>query len=81
MIRIKSRRINKGLTQRHVAAKVNINRTVLSQIESGRVTPRPDELARLAAFFEIPGERLLDHVSDDLVPAGAEARDTAAREQ
>ena len=77
MLRFKSRRINLGVTQRHVADSVGINRTVYSQMESGRVVPRPDEIARLATFFDLPADRLLDHIDESLagLAPDAESRD------
>ena len=74
MLRVKGCRIDKGLTQREVAEQIGIHKSTLSQIESGRVVPRPAELNALAAVLGCPPDRLLDHIDAGYLGPGAEAR-------
>ena len=75
MLYQKFRRIELGLTQREVARRTDINRTLLSHFEVGRMIPRPDELARLAKVLGCDPARLRTHVSEASLGDGAERRD------
>ncbi len=66
MIRLKFLRIERGLTQRELADRTQINHSQLCLIESGRLNPRPQELARLADALGCLPERLLEHVIDPM---------------
>jgi transcriptional regulator with XRE-family HTH domain len=63
VLRLKYLRCESGKPQYEVAALVGIHRPELSKMESGRVNPTADELARLARFYNVPAERLLDHIA------------------
>ena len=78
MLECKRHRILLELTQDQVAAltKGVIRQTVLSDIERGRVNPTETERAALSAVLNCSPERLTDHVSDTLLPDGAESRDS-----
>jgi transcriptional regulator with XRE-family HTH domain len=69
---LKFRRIELRLTQRAVAKKARISTSWLSQIESGRVNPTPDELAGIGKVLDCPTDRLLDHVSGEAIEPGGE---------
>ena len=45
-------------TVENMSARTGIERTRLSRIENGRVRPRPDERARIAAALDVPTEKL-----------------------
>ena len=77
MRRIKHLRLLSEKSQREVATRTNIPQAHLCYFESGRMTPRPEELVRLGKFFNCPPERLLDHVAPTGLPDGAEAKDSA----
>ena len=62
MTRLKFLRIARRLSQDQVAEKTRINRTHVSMIENGRLNPRPEQLAALAALFNVPGDTLLQLV-------------------
>jgi transcriptional regulator with XRE-family HTH domain len=74
MLRIKHLRLLAEKSQREVATRTNIPQAHLCYFESGRMTPRPEELVRLGKFFKCPPERLLDHVAPTGLPDGAESR-------
>ena len=80
---IKDLRLNKGLTQKEVADKIGISRSVLSQYESNLVDPTANVVGRLATFFEVSAGYLLG-IEDDFgvmtaAPMG-ESLTTAERE-
>lgn len=62
MLRIKFERLNRQLSQTCVATVANIVQPVISQIETGRLIPTPEQLDRLAVVFGINGENLLKDV-------------------
>ncbi len=62
MFRLRYERLSRRWTARKVAKDARINRSYYSQIELGRMVPRPDELARLSKVFGIPAEHLMDDV-------------------
>jgi transcriptional regulator with XRE-family HTH domain len=51
MLRIKHLRLLRELSQREVANRTDIPPAHLCYFESGRMTPRPDELVKLGTFF------------------------------
>lgn len=76
MLRLKFRRLELDLTLRGLAARCGINHSMLCQMESGRLNPRPAELVRLGKALGCKPERLLDHVSSASLGDGAELRDS-----
>lgn len=62
MTRLKFLRIARRLSQDVVAEKTRINRTHVSMIENGRLIPRPEQLAALAALFNVEASTLLQVV-------------------
>lgn len=63
MHRGKFLRIERGLSQRQLAALTNLNQSVISQIESGRANPTERELKALARVLGCAPERVMDQVS------------------
>jgi len=55
---IKLRRLERHLLQLEVAKRAAITWGRLSEIESGRVQPDPDELRRIAIALDIPAQHL-----------------------
>jgi transcriptional regulator with XRE-family HTH domain len=79
VLRLKFRRIERGLSQKRLASLAKVSQPALSLIEAGRVNPTPLELSALGVALGCAPERLLDHVSDNGLPPGAEYRDEVAR--
>jgi transcriptional regulator with XRE-family HTH domain len=67
-------RRSKGWTQKQLGdhPAVRISQTFLSQCERGTGLPVPEQRARLARVLDIPPEKLLDQVPDDILNAPAE---------
>ena len=58
--RIKSLRSERGLQQRQLAEKADLTPSMVSQIESGRLTPSLHALGRVAAALGVPIATLFD---------------------
>ena len=58
--RIKQLRTERGLQQRQLAAKAELTPSMVSQIESGRLTPSLHTLGKLAAVLGVPIASLFD---------------------
>ena len=56
---IKLRRLERGLLQIELAQHAQIARCRLSEIENGHVSPRRDEIRRLATALGVPIETLI----------------------
>lgn len=56
---VKLCRFSRGLLQVELARRAQITHARLSEIESGRVDPRADELERLSQVLGIQADRLL----------------------
>ncbi len=52
-------RRKKHLTQAQLAARAQVHRTYISEIESGKCSPSIDIVGRIAEAFEIQGWQLL----------------------
>lgn len=59
MNQIKRARINAGLSQKQVAISLQVSIPTVSEWESGKKTPRADNLERLAALFHVSVDYLL----------------------
>lgn len=51
--KIKALRVGRGYTQQQLADKLNVNRTTISNYESGNRTPRLNELIAIADAFGV----------------------------
>ena len=58
--KIKELMIDKGVTQRDLANAIHINESAMSRYISGERTPRIDILTKLARFFDVSIEELID---------------------
>ncbi|PWW08520.1 DNA-binding XRE family transcriptional regulator [Paenibacillus cellulosilyticus] len=76
--RISYIRKHRGITQKQLADALGIDRASLSQIETGRYSPRAETIRKLSDFFQLPigdlfynpslpGDR--DRLSSSLPPA------------
>jgi len=61
---LKARRLLRGSSTRDVRDGTGINISILSQIETNRVNPRPDELATLAKYFHVDAALLMTHIDE-----------------
>lgn len=59
-MRARDLRIEKGLRQKDVADWLGVDRTTYSKYESGASEPNWDTLVRLAKFFEVSTDYLLE---------------------
>lgn len=59
-VKLRQLRATRGLKSSEVAQHVGIDPTTLSRLEHGRSRPSIDNAQRLAAFYEIPLDELLD---------------------
>lgn len=63
--RLKKIRLDHGLTQVALSAKINIANSVIADVEAGRRTPSKEMAKRLATEFKMPIETfLIEDVSD-----------------
>lgn len=62
MTRLKFERTNRQLSQATIAALTRIAQPRVSQIETGRLTPTPAQLKRLAVALKVPASQLLEEV-------------------
>jgi transcriptional regulator with XRE-family HTH domain len=63
---IRRRREQQNLSLRDVAAKTGVSASTLSRIENGTGKPDADNIARLAAWLDMPIERVLHHAQPGL---------------
>jgi transcriptional regulator with XRE-family HTH domain len=68
-------REEKGLTQYETAARLGIKRARYNAWENGLAKPRLDMLAKLAGFFGVSPDCLLEQRSEDQAPLWATQRD------
>lgn len=61
---IKTKRINKGITQEELAIKTNINIRTIQRIENGEVTPRAYSLRAITDALEIDFSELEQNVQN-----------------
>ena len=80
MFRIRLTRIARDLTAEAVATAIGIHRTEYTKIERGRVNANATERKLLAKFFDLPEDRLFDHVDESSVLKPGEEARMAARE-
>src|SRR5438093_4213698 len=59
---LRRRREQRGLSLRDVAEETGVSASTLSRIENGTGKPDADNIARLAAWLEMPIERVMHHV-------------------
>src|SRR2546425_12482761 len=57
------RREQQGLSLRDVAEVTGVSASTLSRIENGTGCPDADNIARLAAWLDMPIERVMHHVN------------------
>lgn len=57
--RLKELRLERGLSQRELAAKVNIKQANISRWESGLVVPNVNDVWTLADFFDVSIDYLI----------------------
>ena len=62
MTRLKLERLARGFSQHAVAAATHIAQPHVSLIETGRLNPTTEELARLAQLFKVAPHELLKEV-------------------
>src|SRR2546426_1567836 len=60
---VRRRREERGLSLRDVADQTGVSASTLSRIENGTGKPDADNIARLAAWLDMPIERVMHHGS------------------
>lgn len=60
---VRRRREEQGLSLRDLAEETGVSASTLSRIENGTGKPDADNIARLAAWLEMPIERVMHHRS------------------
>ncbi len=63
--KLRELRVGKGITQEALAKEISVSRTLITKYECGVVYPTNDNIQRLAAFFEVQVEDLINH--EDMV--------------
>src|SRR6266567_9261716 len=58
---VRRRREERGLSLRDVADETGVSASTLSRIENGTGKPDADNIARLAAWLDMPIERVMHH--------------------
>lgn len=61
--RLRMLRIEKGLYQKHIAQAMNITTSAYGFYEQGKRTPDAESLKRLADFFDVSVDYLLDRTT------------------
>src|SRR2546430_14827107 len=62
---VRRRREQRGLSLRDVADETGVSASTLSRIENGTGKPDADNIARLAAWLDMPIERVMHHANRD----------------
>jgi len=62
VLRTRFEREHRQLSQQHLARLARLPQSTISQIETGRLRPTAEELARLAAVFNVAPSDLLKDV-------------------
>lgn len=57
-ITLKAARVNAGMTQTEVGAKLGCARSTITSWEQGKTSPRADVLVRLCRLYDVPIERI-----------------------
>src|SRR2546430_17639166 len=60
---VRRRREQHGLSLRDVAEETGVSASTLSRIENGTGKPDADNIARLAAWLDMPIERVMHHAN------------------
>jgi transcriptional regulator with XRE-family HTH domain len=68
MIRFKLWRLQEGLTQAEAAKRLGIGESTLAILETGRLRPTAQQLARLQTVFGDEAGNLFDPVRDRVTP-------------
>ncbi|MBC5582854.1 helix-turn-helix transcriptional regulator [Eggerthella sp. NSJ-70] len=75
--KLKALRIERGLTQEQLAAKLYVSRTAVSKWETGGGSPNLDSLQAVARLFDVSVDDLLS--TDDLIVLARDERRSSAR--
>jgi len=59
MNRVKELRLKAGLQQKDIAIALNIKQSAISQWETQKSDPKPENIPRLAKFFNVPAESII----------------------
>ena len=57
-ISIKAARINKDLTQKDLAKRLNVSNKTVSNWENGRSVPKADKIEALCSILEMPYDQI-----------------------
>ncbi len=68
---LKALRQSKGISQRELAAKMGLDRSIYSLYENGRRVPDSELLYLLSKFFQVPMELLFETSPDKVVSEAA----------
>lgn len=65
---MKLKELRKGLhlTQKELATKLNINQSIMNKYENGIIEPSIDNLKKIADFFNVSIDTLVDHKTEML---------------
>lgn len=73
--RLKQLRETKGITQSALGKTLGVTQQTVGSWETGRTTPDPGTLGRLASHFQVSLDYLLGHANERLPGAGVKAID------
>ena len=57
-MKLRDIRKSRGITQEQLAKELNVNRTTITHIETGRMNPTFENADKIARFFDIPLENI-----------------------
>lgn len=63
-MRLKALRMKRGITQLKMAMDLNMNQNTISRYESGEREPGLSDLIRLADYFEVSIDYILERTED-----------------
>lgn len=67
MRNVASERVRKGMSQDELASALSVNRVTVARWESGSVTPRPEQVCKMADLFGCSTDYLLERTEERVV--------------
>ena len=76
---LKQIRIDAGLKQSELADKLNISTSTIGMYEQNRRNPDPETLKKIATYFDVSVDFLLEHISSEKVLSKKAEKDIAKK--
>lgn len=76
---LKQIRIDAGLKQSELADKLNISTSTIGMYEQNRRNPDPETLKKIATYFDVSVDFLLEHISSEKILSKKAEKDIAKK--